>query len=56
MTKFEEQVQGLMTEVMQDKLESKLMNDDIEDMKLEIEDRDGQLLELQRDKLLFRRQ
>ena len=34
---------------MDGKLQSKLVEDDIDDMKLEIEDRDGQLLQLQQE-------
>ena len=46
---FEEQVEELTTEVMDEKLNSKLMGDEIEDMQLENDDRYGQLLQLQQE-------
>ena len=46
---FEARVEALMTEVMDERLKTKFMDDDIEDMKLELDDRDGLLQQLQRE-------
>ena len=46
MKTFEERIEGLATELMQEKLKSKLQEDDIKDMYMELEDRDGQLIHL----------
>ena len=47
--KFEGRIEGLATEVMQERLTSKFMDDDIKDMQLQLDDRDGQLLHLQQE-------
>ena len=49
MNEFEGRVVALMSEVVEEKLKSKLLSDDTEEMKMELEDRDGQLQQLQRE-------
>ena len=44
---FEGRIGGLAAELMRDKLKSKLQEEDIHDMHIKLEDRDGQLLQMQ---------
>ena len=46
---FGERAEGLMSELTGQKLTSRLLKDDTEHLKLEIEDREGQLMELQQE-------
>ena len=45
---FEGRIEGLAAELMQEKLKSKFQDEEIQDMQFELEDRDGQLLEMQK--------
>ena len=45
---FEGRIEGLAAELMQDKLKSKFQDTEIQDMHIELEDRDGQLRQMQK--------